>query len=382
MYKILIVEDDNTIAERLASHLKKWNYKTVCVRDFKNVMEEFKKTDPQLVILDIGLPFYNGFYWCQEIRKLSNVPIIFLSSMNDNMNIVMAMNMGGDEFIEKPFDLNVVTAKVQAVLRRAYALQGTANIIEHGEMLLNLGDASLTIAGQKIELTKNEFKICQMFFESAGKFVTRDAIMTRLWESDEFIDDNTLTVNVARLRKKLEEAGLVLAVFDLAAPLNEEDLEIARRCQGRPALAILNKQDLAGQGEAFTAAQQQLAPYFKAIIPLTARDAASLQPLCQAVAQLKYQSRSGEQLYTRTIDTADIDSIMISQPERSQFLPVQFRASDNNALGDQFTVNRIPVNVLFIPIRIFLFTKKYRQGQSVFFRSYHQQTVAFFQNLV
>ena len=168
MYKILIVEDDNTIAERLASHLKKWNYKTVCVRDFKNVMEEFKKTDPQLVILDIGLPFYNGFYWCQEIRKLSNVPIIFLSSMNDNMNIVMAMNMGGDEFIEKPFDLN----------------------------------------GQKIELTKNEFKICQMFFESAGKFVTRDAIMTRLWESDEFIDDNTLTVNVARLRKKLEEAGM------------------------------------------------------------------------------------------------------------------------------------------------------------------------------
>ena len=120
----------------------------------------------------------------------------------------MAMNMGGDEFIEKPFDLNVVTAKVQAVLRRAYALQGTANIIEHGEMLLNLGDASLTIAGQKIELTKNEFKICQMFFESAGKFVTRDAIMTRLWESDEFIDDNTLTVNVARLRKKLEEAGM------------------------------------------------------------------------------------------------------------------------------------------------------------------------------
>lgn len=110
--------------------------------------------------------------------------------------------------IEKPFDLNVVTAKVQAVLRRAYALQGTANIIEHGEMLLNLGDASLTIAGQKIELTKNEFKICQMFFESAGKFVTRDAIMTRLWESDEFIDDNTLTVNVARLRKKLEEAGM------------------------------------------------------------------------------------------------------------------------------------------------------------------------------
>lgn len=208
MYKILIVEDDTTIAGLLASHLEKWSYQTVCVKNFKNVAEAFKKEDPQLVILDIGLPFYNGLYWCQEIRKFSNVPIIFLSSMNDNMNIVMAMNMGGDEFIEKPFDLNVVTAKVQAVLRRAYALQGTANIIEHEGMMLNLGDASLTANGKKVELTKNEFRICQMLFESSGNVVTRDAIMTRLWESDEFIDDNTLTVNVARLRKKLEEAGM------------------------------------------------------------------------------------------------------------------------------------------------------------------------------
>mgnify|MGYP000169947691 CR=1 FL=1 len=148
----------------LASHLKKWNYKTVCVRDFEKCNGRSLKGRSTACDPGYRASVYNGFYWCQEIRKLSNVPIIFLSSMNDNMNIVMAMNMGGDEFIEKPFDLNVVTAKVQAVLRRAYALQGTANIIEHGEMLLNLGDASLTIAGQKIELTKNEFKICQMIF--------------------------------------------------------------------------------------------------------------------------------------------------------------------------------------------------------------------------
>ena len=208
MYKILIVEDDSTIAEMLASHLEKWNYQTTCVRDFKNVMEDFKKADPQLVILDIGLPFYNGFYWCQEIRKLSNVPIIFLSSMNDNMNIVMAMNMGGDEFIEKPFDLNVVTAKVQAVLRRTYEFRGTADIMEWNGAILNLADATVLYQDQKLELTKNEFKILQMLLENTGKIVSRESIMTRLWDSNEFIDDNTLTVNVARLRKKMEQIGL------------------------------------------------------------------------------------------------------------------------------------------------------------------------------
>jgi two-component system response regulator protein BraR/BceR len=160
------------------------------------------------VLLDIVLPFFNGFHWCQEIRQLSKVPIIFISSAGDNMNIVMAMNMGGDEFIEKPFDLNVVTAKVQAMLRRTYAFHGSANIIEHHGLLLNLGDASLSYQGEKIELTKNEFKIFQTLLENAGKIVPRDDLITRLWESDEFIDENTLTVNIARLRKKLGIAGL------------------------------------------------------------------------------------------------------------------------------------------------------------------------------
>ncbi len=208
MKHILIVEDDSTIASNVAAHLERWDYETKQIEDFKCVMEAFQQFDPQLVILDIGLPFYNGFYWCQEIRKISSVPILFLSSMNDNMNIVMAMNMGGDEFIEKPFDLNVVTAKVQAVLRRTYEFRGTADVMEWNGAILNLADATVLYQDQKLELSKNEFKILQILLENTGKIVSRESIMTRLWDSNEFIDDNTLTVNVARLRKKMEQIGL------------------------------------------------------------------------------------------------------------------------------------------------------------------------------
>lgn len=208
MYKILIVEDDETIAGGLKNHLEKWNYQAECMTDFKDVMGKFVEFEPQLVLLDIVLPFFNGFHWCQEIRKISKVPIIFLSSANDNMNIVMAMNMGGDEFIEKPFDLNVLTAKVQALLRRAYSFQGNVNVLEHEGMLLNLNDASLSYKGEKMSLTKNEFRILQILMENSGKIIARDDIIARLWESDAFIDDNTLTVNVARLRKKLENVGM------------------------------------------------------------------------------------------------------------------------------------------------------------------------------
>ena len=208
MYRILIIEDDDIIAKNIATHFKRWNYETILMIDFKNIMVEFLKFDPQLVLLDIGLPFYNGSYWCQEIRKISKVPILFLSSMNDNMNIVMAMNMGGDEFIEKPFDLNVLTAKVQALLRRSYSFQGNGNVLEYEGMILNLNDASFSYKEKNVSLTKNEFRILQMLMENAGKIIARDDIIARLWESDEFIDDNTLTVNVARLRKKIENAGM------------------------------------------------------------------------------------------------------------------------------------------------------------------------------
>ena len=191
----------------MKEHLEKWDYEVACVQDFKRVQEEYTAFDPQLVIMDIILPFYNGFHWCTQIRQISSVPILFLSSANDNMNIVMAMNMGGDEFVEKPFDLSVVMAKVQAVLRRAYAFRGTMDVLEHAGVMLNVNDATVTCGSQSVELTKNEFRILKLLMENSGRIVSRENLITRLWESDEFIDDNTLTVNVARLRKKLEEIG-------------------------------------------------------------------------------------------------------------------------------------------------------------------------------
>ena len=207
MYRIFIVEDDMTIAGALSDHLGKWGYEAEYARNFENIVERFVEFDPQLVILDIMLPLFNGSHWCQEIRKVSKVPIIFLSSASDNMNIVMAMNMGGDDFIEKPFDLNVVTAKVQAIMRRAYAFQGAVEVIECQGIVLKLSDATVNVKGQEKELTKNEFRILRLLMEKAGHIVPRDEIIGNLWESDEFIDDNTLTVNITRLRKKLESLG-------------------------------------------------------------------------------------------------------------------------------------------------------------------------------
>ncbi|XCP83858.1 response regulator transcription factor [Roseburia hominis] len=208
MFKIMIIEDDRTIMEAVQAHLVTWGYEVIRVRDFRNVLGEFKAASPELVLLDIGLPYYNGFHWCQEIRKISNVPIIFLSSAADSMNIVMAMNMGGDDFIEKPFDLHVMTAKLQAILRRTYLRQGQENILERGGVVLNLGDATIQFQDKKVSLSRNEYRIFQILLERAGKIVPRDDIITALWESESFIDDNTLTVNVTRLRKRLEEIGV------------------------------------------------------------------------------------------------------------------------------------------------------------------------------
>ena len=208
MYKILIVEDDLTIAKTIEAHLVKWDYEVRCIKDFKNVQEEFIAFEPQLVLMDILLPFYNGFHWCTQIRAISKVPMIFLSSASDNMNIIMAVNMGGDDFIAKPFDLDVVVAKIQAMLRRTYSFQGQVSILEHRGAVLNLGDASLTFEGQKTELTKNDFRILEVLMSQKGKVVSREDLMKKLWNDDCFIDDNTLTVNVNRLRRKLDEIGL------------------------------------------------------------------------------------------------------------------------------------------------------------------------------
>ncbi len=207
-YKILIVEDDAVIAEEIANHLGRWNLETAIVKDFSQVMTEFTNQSPSLVLLDISLPFYNGYYWCGEIRKVSKVPVIFLSSANENMNIVMAMNMGGDDFIAKPFHFDVLSAKIQAMLRRAYSFAGQTNLLEHRGVLLNLANASLEVEGNKVELTKNEFRILQILFEHKGETVRREEIMKHLWDGDCFVDDNTLAVNMARLRKKLQEEHL------------------------------------------------------------------------------------------------------------------------------------------------------------------------------
>ena len=194
MYKILIIEDDLTMAQAIQKEMKMWGNDAQYVQDFKNVLETFAEFDPHLVLMDI--------------RKISNVPVIFISSAADNMNIIMAVNMGGDDFVPKPFDLSVLTAKVQAVLRRTYDLSGKVPVLEHQGAILNLNDASLTYNGEKIDLTKNEFRILQTLMENKGRLVSRDTLMTRLWETDNYIEENTLTVNIARLRRKLDKAGL------------------------------------------------------------------------------------------------------------------------------------------------------------------------------
>ncbi|MDO5411824.1 MAG: response regulator transcription factor [Lachnospiraceae bacterium] len=208
MYRILIVEDDDSIASLVEKQLMLWGLAVRCVQDFRNVLQIFAEYEPHLVLLDISLPFYNGYHWCMEIRKVSKVPILFLSSASDNMNIVMAMNMGGDDFIAKPFDLNVLIAKIQAILRRTYDFGGQVTILEHRGAMLNTANASLTWNGEKIDLTKNEYRILQALMENKGNVVSRDYLMQRLWENDSFVDENALSVNVARLRKKLEAAGM------------------------------------------------------------------------------------------------------------------------------------------------------------------------------
>lgn len=208
MYRILLVEDDPVIFTQVSSHLTKWGYEVQGVSDFGDVLSDVAGFEPHLVLMDIGLPFYNGYYWCGEIRKVSKVPILFLSSASDNMNIIMAVNMGGDDFIAKPFDLEVLAAKIQAVLRRAYSFQESSSLLEYGGVILNMTDMSFLYKGEKRELSKNEFRILQILFENAGNAVTREEIMRRLWDDECFVDDNTLTVNMNRLRKKLEETGI------------------------------------------------------------------------------------------------------------------------------------------------------------------------------
>lgn len=208
MYKILIVEDDLGIANAIKLQTETWNFDVKIIEDFNNVLAEFSEFDPHIVLMDISLPFFDGYYWCKKIRNISTVPIIFISSATDKMNIIMTINMGADDFISKPFDMNVLIAKIQALLRRTYDFKSTNSILEHNGAFLNTEDNTLTFNNQKIDLTKNDYKILLCLMTNKGKVVSRDELMEQLWETDVFIDENTLTVNINRLRKKLDNVGL------------------------------------------------------------------------------------------------------------------------------------------------------------------------------
>ncbi len=208
MQRILIVEDDKTIASAIAGNLRQWQYGVQCVEDFQMVMEDFYAFAPHLVLMDISLPFYNGYHWCQEMRKVSKVPIVFISSASENMNIVMAMQLGGDDYIVKPFDLTVLEAKIQAILRRTYDFGVGTELLEQGGVVLHLQEMIVSYGEQSAELTKNEFKILETLIKKAGEVISREDLMECLWQSDVYIDDNTLTVNVARLRKTLTALGV------------------------------------------------------------------------------------------------------------------------------------------------------------------------------
>ena len=206
--KIFIVEDDPVIASAVAEHIASWGCETRIAQNFQNIVQEFVDFDPQLVLLDVGLPFYNGYHWCSEIRRFSSVPIIFVSSASDNMNIVTAMDLGGDDFVPKPFDLSVLSAKVRSTLRRCYDFAAPQPVLAHRGAELDTADASLRYQGEKLDLSRNEFRILQVLLEQKGRTVSRDALMQKLWETDSFVDENTLSVNVNRLRRKLDELGL------------------------------------------------------------------------------------------------------------------------------------------------------------------------------
>lgn len=207
VYRIFIVEDDPVITETLCGHMGRWGLEARGVEDFQSVMREFAAFDPQLVLMDVALPFFDGYHWCAEIRRVSTAPILFISSANDNLNILRALDAGADDFVFKPFDLSVLMAKVQALLRRAYDFAGPAALLTHGDLMLNAADSAVSFREKRAALTRNECRILTVLMENKGKIVSRDVLMNRLWETDAFVDENTLSVNVTRLRRKLAELG-------------------------------------------------------------------------------------------------------------------------------------------------------------------------------
>lgn len=208
MFKIMVIEDDITISKLIKRNLEKWGYNVYIIKDFSKVVEEFGNFNSNLVLMDVNLPFFNGFYWCEKIREISQVPIIFLSSNQEKMDMIMAMNMGADDYITKPFDMDLLIIKIQTLLRRTYSFKETMDILQFKEIILDLRNSRLLYKDEIIELSKNEFIILKVFFQNINKYVSKDNLIKELWDSDSFIDDNTLAVNISRLRNKLKDYGL------------------------------------------------------------------------------------------------------------------------------------------------------------------------------
>ncbi|ABR47656.1 two component transcriptional regulator, winged helix family [Alkaliphilus metalliredigens QYMF] len=209
MYKILIIEDDDTISSIIKDNLEKWGYQTIKVLDFSNILANYTSFEPHLVLMDINLPYYDGFYWCAKIRELSNIPIVFISSRDTDGDKIRAIAQGGDDYIEKPFSMDLLIAKIQATLRRSYSYSDqTLNVLQYRDLILNVERLEVFCGKREIELTPNECKIVTLLIRNHGNIVTRTRLMKALWDDESFVDDNTLTVNINRLRRKLEEIGL------------------------------------------------------------------------------------------------------------------------------------------------------------------------------
>lgn len=209
MAKIMVVEDEGVIRQLLMEELKKWQFEVFGTTDFQEVFEEFQTQEPQLILLDINLPVFDGYYWCRKIREVSQVPIIFISSRNTNMDMIMAMNMGADDFVTKPFEIDVLIAKINALLRRSYNYSsGTTETLSHNGLTLNVDNSTAEVAETVIDLSKNEYRLLYILLKNQGKILSREKLLRALWDDERFVDDNTLTVNINRLRRKIDQAGL------------------------------------------------------------------------------------------------------------------------------------------------------------------------------
>ncbi|KOP82794.1 response regulator [Cytobacillus solani] len=209
MFKLLLIEDDRTLFNEVKERLTGWSYDVYGIQDFSKVIQEFTAVDPDLVIIDIQLPKFDGFHWCRNIRTHSNVPIIFLSSRDHPTDMVMSMQLGADDFIQKPFHFDVLVAKIQAILRRVYNYNTTANKLKTWyDAKIDFEKNTVTNEAGTVELTKNEIFILKLLIDRKNQIVSREELITSLWDDERFISDNTLTVNVNRLRKKLDEIGL------------------------------------------------------------------------------------------------------------------------------------------------------------------------------